>query len=88
MIDKSRLNGNAEMTAHTEKALTYEAVEKAHKLKVPATHPMTEEARRDKDWIAAFEWYNIFMNIKPYPLMMSCAPCWSKVYFALKKAKE
>lgn len=48
---------------------------------------MTIRSSNDAKWQAAFNWYNSNLESNQTPLRMGCAPCWAKVYYALRRAK-
>lgn len=71
-----------------EKAITQNAIDEAKTISQPNTEPMTGFAKKDPNWIAAFDWYNKHIYVGGFPLRMTCYPCWVKVYVSLQKAKS
>lgn len=65
--------------------LSQEAIKSSVELKLP--DPKTQ-MRRTEEWTKAFEWYNLYVNKTGRNLGMSCRPCWTKVFIALKTAKK
>lgn len=67
--------------------LSPESILAAKKLTLPDTEEIFILSDWDRDvWQAAFDWYNkAHSPDKDYK--MSCKPCYSKVYTALKKAQ-
>ncbi len=67
--------------------LSREAINTAHRITLPNQEQIFTFTDHDKKvWQKAFEWYNLHMNL-PH-VEMSNRAAYSKVWTALKKAKE
>lgn len=67
--------------------LTREAIRAAHSVQLPNNEQIFTMTDYDRQlWGKAFEWYNEYMNLPVVDL--SRRENFSKVYLALKKAKE
>lgn len=60
-------------------------VHDAGKLILPDLDIHFLKKQKDENWIKAFEWHN---NSHGTNLKMTCRPCYLKVYYSLKSAKE